>query len=253
LALILERLFAATPPRARQRLRKLKYYIMGRMSPAAYWNMAARISAKAAICNDCVDEEEFFASGQREASLLRRKQVLGPGVHVVNIGCGIGRIENAICSEVASVLGVDVSSQMVELARRKVPAPNVRFLTVDGKSLKGVESRGYDLVISFMVFQHLPRPFTASYMSEVARVLKPGGRFLFQLSLRTPGRGSEPPADHPFGCRFYSPEEVSELLRGAGLQWLEHFDGQGNPAPARSVLEDTKFDVYLARRPFKDA
>jgi SAM-dependent methyltransferase len=253
LALILEKIFAATPLSARQYLRKVKYYLMGRMSSAAYWNMAAQISAKAAICNDCVDEAEFFASGQREANLLRKKQVLGPRVQVIDIGCGIGRIENSIFSEVRSVLGVDVSSEMIALAKQKVRAANVDFRTLDGKSLNDVESGSYDLAISFMVFQHLPRLVTAAYMAETARVLKPGGRFLFQLSLGTPGRGSEPPANHPFGCRFYLPEEVREMLHKAGLEPLERFDLEGNPAPAELTLADPKYDVYLAQKPFASA
>lgn len=245
--MILERILAATPSGARQGLRRLKYHLMGRMSPAAYWDLAARISAKAAIATDCVDDETFFASGQREANLIRRKGLLGPDVRVINIGCGIGRIENAIWEEVASIVGVDVSSRMVELARRKVQASNVSFRTVDGKTLNGIESERYQLCLSFIVLQHIPRSATASYMSEVGRVLKPGGRFLFQIPLRTSGRHSEPPADHPFGIRFYTRQEISELLERAGLRLLENFDDRGE-APTESALDDPSYEFFLAVR-----
>jgi SAM-dependent methyltransferase len=245
---ILEKIFAATPPGARRGLRRLKYYVMGRMSPASYWNMAARISATAAISTDCVNEDEFFASGQREADLLRKRGLLGPGVNVINIGCGIGRIENAISGEVASITGVDVSERMVELACEKTRFPNVCFRVVDGKSLEGVESEQYELALSFIVLQHIPRAATASYVLEVARVLKPGGRFLFQIPLRTPGRDHEPPVRHPFGIRYYDRLEIRRLLERAGLQLLGNFDDHGI-APTQSTLDDPRYEFYLAARP----
>jgi SAM-dependent methyltransferase len=245
---ILEKILAATPIGTREGLRWLKYRVMGRMSPAAYWNIAARISAKAAICTDCVDEQAFFESGRREANLLRKKGVLGPQVHAINIGCGIGRIENAICVEVASVTGVDISSRMVEMARQRVPALNVEFRTVDGRSLNGIESEHYDLCVSFIVLQHISRASTANYFLEVGRILKPDGHFLFQIPLRTSGRDAEPPANHPFGVRFYSREEVAELLQRGGLRLLEHFDVQGDVAPTET-LDDPRYEFYLACRP----
>ncbi len=222
---------------------------MGKMSPSAYWNMAARISAKAAICTDCVDEKSFFASGQREGSLLCKKGLLGPEVHALNIGCGIGRIERAICKEVASVTGVDVSSRMVKMARRKVVAPNVQFRVVDGRSLSDLESEHYDLCVSFIVLQHISRFATRSYIAEVARVLKPGGSFLFQLPLRTASRSSEPPPDHPFGIRFYTREQVLELTRAAGLQLLCYFDDQGNSPASNKIPDLEKYEFYHAIRP----
>jgi len=227
----------------------MKYHLLGKMSPSAYWNMAARISAKAAICTDCLDEESFFASGQREAGLLRKKGLLDPDVDALNIGCGIGRIERAICNEVASVTGVDVSSRMVKMARQKVVAPNVRFHVVDGKSLNGLESDYFNLCLSFIVLQHISRAATRSYLTEVARVLKPGGSFLFQLPLRTPSRNSEPPPDHPFGIRFYTREQVSQLTQEVGLRLLGYFDDQGNSPASDSVPDVEKYEFYHAVRP----
>lgn len=244
--MILERIFAATPPAAREGLRKLKYRVMGRMSPAAYWNLAAKVSAKAAICTDCVEEEDFFASGAREAELMRLKGLLGREMRVLNIGCGIGRVENAICAEVASVTGVDVSTRMIELARQKVRAPNVNFHPVDGRSLQGIESEQYDVSVSFMVLQHIPRSACASYIVEVARILKPGGQFLFQIPLRTPGGNSEPPRDHPFGLRYYTQQEVWDLLERAGLEPLGCFNDKGQHS---TKVDDPSYEFYLARRP----
>jgi SAM-dependent methyltransferase len=243
-----ERVFSRTPVGARNWMRKVKYHLMGNMSSAGYWNLAARISAKAAICTDCTDESEFFASGKREAALARKKGLLGTDVKVIDIGCGIGRIENAIYEEVRSVVGVDVSEEMIRKARERVPASNVSFQVVDGHSLNGIASGQYDLCVSFIVFQHIPRSAVANYYLEVGRVLKPTGRFLFQIPLRTIGREVEPPSQHPFGMRYYTVEQVRELLLFAGLTLIERMNQKGDVAPNNPAGDDREYEFYLASK-----
>jgi SAM-dependent methyltransferase len=221
---------------------------MGNMSSASYWNTAAKISAKAAIHTDCVDDQQFFESAKREAGLARKKGVLGPRVRTLDIGCGIGRIENAIHKEVHSIVGVDVSEEMVKRARETVRAANVSFQAVDGRSLNGIESEVYDLCLSFMVLQHIPRTAVANYIKEVGRVLKLGGRFLFQIPLPEPNGASEPPANHPFGVRYYTASEVENLLRSGHMSLLERFNEEATPAPDDPTLDGPGYQFYLAQR-----
>jgi len=177
------RVLALTPPSVRKGLRRLKLFILGRMSSASYWNFAARISPTAAILTDCTDEKEFYDTGKALAALTRRVGLLEIRPRVLNIGCGIGRFEQAIHAQIESAVGVDVSRRMVERARQEVQANNVRFELVDGRSLNGIASGEFDLCFSSYVFQHIPRAAVASYFQEAARVLKPGGHFLFQISV----------------------------------------------------------------------
>jgi len=246
--MILDRILSVTPPRTRRIIRKFKYYLMGNMSSASYWNTAAKISAKAAIYTDCVDDRQFFDSAEREVSLARKKAVLGPHVRTLDIGCGIGRIENAIHGEVHSIVGVDVSEEMLKRARDKVRAPNVSFQAVDGQSLNGIESEQFDLCLSFMVLQHIPRAAVANYIREVGRVLKPGGRFLFQIPLPEPNGAAEPPANHPFGVRYYTTREVQELLRSARMILLERFNERAVPVPDDPSLDGPAYQFHLAQR-----
>jgi len=228
-------------------MRRFKYRLLRNMSSADYWNMAARISAKAAICTDCTDEKQFFESGTRDVELVRKKGLLGPHVHAIDIGCGIGRLENAIQREVGSILGVDVSREMVKRAREQVKASNVSFQTVDGRTLSGIPSANYDLCLSFVVLQHIPRASVASYIREVGRVLKAGGHFFFQIPLRVPGREAEPPSNHPFGMRYYTSLEVEDLLRPARLVLLQQFNREGVVAHDDSA-HDPEYEFYLAKR-----
>ncbi len=250
------RLFAVTPRPLRRILRRLKYAAMARMPQARYWNLAALISPTAAILTDCADERDFFESATPLVELTRKLDLLGPRVRVIDIGCGIGRYEQAICHAVESVLGVDVSSRMVELARKKVQEDNVRFQLVDGCSLTGVPSTQFHLCFSCYVFQHMPRSAVASYFLEVARVLHQGGHFLFQIptvggptyrrALQN-GLPGEPPPQHPFGVRCYSIEEMTDLLRKAGLELVNRYDEEGRGTPA-NASDDPEYEYFLAQK-----
>jgi ubiquinone/menaquinone biosynthesis C-methylase UbiE len=103
---------------------------------------------------------------------------------VLEIGCGIGRITRAISEHAASVVGIDVSEEMVSRAREALAdLPNVEILLGDGTSLAGLNDASFDACYSFIVFQHIPDPaVTCGYITEIGRVLKPGGWAVFQIS-----------------------------------------------------------------------
>jgi ubiquinone/menaquinone biosynthesis C-methylase UbiE len=59
---------------------------------------------------------------------------------------------------------------------------NVRLVKGEGSNLTPIESNSVDLVYSFVVFQHITKKhLTKSYFADTSRVLKSGGRFLFQV------------------------------------------------------------------------
>lgn len=103
---------------------------------------------------------------------------------VVEIGCGVGRLTRVIAERVASVKALDVSTQMLELAQRENPQlANVEWIHGDGMSLAGIDDASADVVISHVVFQHIPDPrITLGYVREVGRVLRPGGVTALVLS-----------------------------------------------------------------------
>ncbi|MGH9432092.1 MAG: class I SAM-dependent methyltransferase [Terriglobia bacterium] len=241
--------FEHTPKPFRNVLRRVKYYALGKLSGRAYWNFASRVSATAAILTDCTNEEEFFQSGRYQAKSLEALGLLGPQARVLDIGCGIGRVENSICQMVESVLGVDISDHMIEKAREKVKASNVRFQRVDGSSLNGIPSNAFDSCFSFFVFQHIPRASVASYFREVCQVLKPGGRFLFQMQIAEDSARRDPPADHPFGVRLYRVSEVEGLLTGAGFEVGGRYDQAGALLETIPKVMPDNNVLFLARRP----
>jgi SAM-dependent methyltransferase len=97
------------------------------------------------------------------------------GKRVLCLGCGTGEECADILQRLpAEVVGVDLSEGMLEVARREVPG--VVFQSMDMNDLRFPGGR-FDFVYSSLVM-HYARDWTKP-LSEVCRVLAPGGRFLF--------------------------------------------------------------------------
>jgi SAM-dependent methyltransferase len=111
----------------------------------------------------------------------------------VEVGCGFGRMTGLLAERFDRVVAVDVSPRMLEQAREHVRADNVVFLPVSGTSLEPLESAGADVLVCYLVLQHLPsRDVVVAYLREFARVLAPAGRAFVQLPVL--GRGLLPRA-----------------------------------------------------------
>lgn len=135
-------------------------------------------------------EEEFLRSGKinvEDEILTDLTNICGgrepKALTVVEIGCGSGRMTGALADLFGHVHSFDISSEMLERARgRHQHRPNVTFHLTPGDNLPGLDNASVDLAFSFIVFQHIPsRQVIDSYVAEVARVLKPGTLFKFQV------------------------------------------------------------------------
>jgi SAM-dependent methyltransferase len=112
---------------------------------------------------------------------------LGGFGRVLDIGCGEGQIARAVAATGAAVVGVDPVERHVQLARERGGGPEYRLGSAD--SLPFGEGE-FDAVAACLVFEHIDDLDAA--ISEVSRVLVPGGRFAFFLNhplLQTPGSG----------------------------------------------------------------
>jgi len=133
------------------------------------------------------DLEEFWAAGVRIWRDLREAIGYAPRREdvVVEIGCGVGRLTRAIAADVGHVHAFDISEGMLAVAQR-AGLPNATFHRGDGDSLAGVDNATADLAIAYCVFQHLPSQAVLNrYLTEMRRVVKPGGSIAFTLSPRT--------------------------------------------------------------------
>jgi SAM-dependent methyltransferase len=100
----------------------------------------------------------------------------------VEVGSGPGRMTAALAERFDRVLALDVSPAMLEQARAAVHDERVEFRAVSGERLDGVEDAIADVVVCYLVLQHLPsRAAVVAYLSDFARVLAPHGEAFVQL------------------------------------------------------------------------
>ena len=192
------------------------------------WNRRAREDANyyTAFGRRGQDEDEFLATGahiveRMEAELKRLPANANRRAwRALEIGCGPGRLMKPLSRDFGEIHGVDVSDEMVALARERLAAiPWAHVHTTDGAHLAQFADESFDFVYSYAVFQHIPDcDVITEYMREIRRVLKLGGVFRGQFN-GLPGS----PADRYntwAGCRF-SAARIREFTRDNGFDLLE--------------------------------
>jgi SAM-dependent methyltransferase len=146
--------------------------------------------------------------GDDVALLLDFATGLPSGAVVVDAGCGAGEPVARVLTDLGHrLVGVDLSFGQLSLGRAVVPA----MASAQGDLTQlPVADRSADAVVSFYAIIHVPRDEHAQVLSEVARVLRPGGRALLCLGA----------SDNPVDL-----DPASWL--GVPMFW-SHFDGAAN-------------------------
>jgi SAM-dependent methyltransferase len=138
---------------------------------------------------------DFFAKCQSRGGLE-------PDYRIIDIGCGIGGVARELLAYLSldgGYDGLDVDSRAVELCQRDLEPlhPGFRFQLIDVKNSKyrphGITPAGeylfpfddetFDLAILRSVFTHMMPGDVEHYLSEVARLLRPGRRSMITFVL----------------------------------------------------------------------
>ncbi len=135
------------------------------------------------------------------------------GDRVLDLGCGQGDFTAWLTEAGAEVLGAEVAQAALTRARRRHPELEFRLVPIDGEL--PLPDGAYDVIWAGEVIEHVAD--TARWLSEVRRVLVPGGRLLIttpshgRLRLAIGGieRYSEPLGDH---LHLYTARSLRELL-----------------------------------------
>ncbi len=199
------------------------------------------------------DLDSFWRGGEEalDGLLGACGVALAGGEEVVEIGCGAGRMTRAIAARARSVRGLDVSSEMLDVARRMNPQlENVEWVHGDGTTLAPLETATADACISHVVFQHIPDPeVTLGYVREMGRVLRPGGWAAFQVSndprIHRPRTGRP---GRPWRRRPRGRTHPAWLGAAVEIAALEAAAGEGHMAIEGLSGAGTQFCLVLARR-----
>jgi len=130
-----------------------------------------------------------------ECSRLRRRQIELAGVRegeaVLDVGCGPGALTvlaGLAAGRKGSAAGIDLAPRMIERARRKAKriGLEIDFRVASVDDIPWPDG-SFDLVISSMMFHHLPVRIKEAALLEIHRVLKPEGRlFLYDFAVPSP-------------------------------------------------------------------
>ena len=170
-----------------------------------------------------------------EAPLLGRLGGRVPGGRVLEIGCGSGYGTRLIFDlfGAATVDAVDLDPRAVAAAQRRLAGYGERVrlavgTATDLNAAVGAADAGYDAVFDFAIIHHVEDWRAA--LGEVARVLRPGGRFYFdEVTVTALNRPTYRRLfEHPKDDRFTAGDFLAELARRdlhVGEQWRTRIGG----------------------------
>jgi ubiquinone/menaquinone biosynthesis C-methylase UbiE len=135
--------------------------------------------ARVSVCAT-PDLAEYERSGIDTTETLVGTMSISTSDVVLEIGCGTGRIGKHLAARCAHWIGADVSRNMLAHAQQALAhLPNVSFQHLNGADLQGFEDASVDAAYSSGVFMHLDEWDRYRYVTEMFRVLKPGGRVFY--------------------------------------------------------------------------
>ena len=180
------------------------------------------------------------------------------GKNVIDIGCGGGILSESMARKGATVTGIDLSEKALKVAdlHSLESGAQVRYKLIAAEEMAAQEPGQFDVVTCLEMLEHVPDP--AAIVRAAATLVKPGGHVFFSTLNRNPKSylfaiiGAEyvlrmlPRGTHDYD-KFITPSELSQFVRGAGLD-LKGFKGMGyNPlTKIYSLNEDTSVNYLVA-------
>jgi len=157
------------------------------------------------------------------------------GLRLLDVACGPGYVAAAAARLGCSVVGLDFSSAMVEIAGKMFSAENtdLEFRVGDAERLT-MPNDSFDAVVMNFGMLHLALPDSA--ISEAFRILRPGGRYAFTVwdfpprtagfeivldAVRSHGNMNVPLPEGPPFFRFSDSAECARSLTAAGFENIE--------------------------------
>jgi SAM-dependent methyltransferase len=160
---------------------------------------------------------------QTNLEFLAQTDLIKPKDRILEIGCGIGTIVYELSGKGHDIAGIDISGEAIEYGRNKYS--DIR-LEVQAAETLPHEDESFEVVLSFDLFEHIAA--IDKHISEVRRVLGPGGYYLFQ----TPNRYSN---------------IIYETLWTKSLQWRRYHPSLHSPGQLRRRMARHGFETQFVK------
>lgn len=193
--------------------------------------------------------DDYLRSAMTISEIVKR--IIGKGKLVLDIGCGFGHLSYLISKQGNSVTGIDINRiHIQESTERYADETNLVFSETRGIRLMFPDN-SFHYVLSTSVFEHLHPDDVSAHLSEVYRVLKAGGKYIF-TAITPHKRGdiavySKDPKQrekHGFHINEKTWQQLNEILKE------NHFVGKTDILPYRIVHNVPGF-LFLVPLSFK--
>ena len=166
---------------------------------------------------------EEYGNLQTNLEFLRHTALLKQGDKILEVGCGIGSVVFELTKQGYDVTGTDISGEAIAYGLEKYG--DIK-LQVQPAEILRFDNGTLDFVLSFDLFEHIAR--IDRHVSEVFRVLRPGGYYLFQ----TPNKYSN---------------IIFETLQARSLQWRHYHPSLHSPGQLRRRLSRHGFKARFVK------
>lgn len=142
------------------------------------WNEYARLG----VLRSVIDPKNTDNRKNKYIDYIHKQAVRSilPTIHnldVLDFGCGSGRFSIILSEKARKVIGLDITPEMIQVAKEENGAKNIQYGTIDGNHLP-LKDGSIDFILTVWVLQYAAREREVyrKIMEEFKRVLKPGGR-----------------------------------------------------------------------------
>jgi SAM-dependent methyltransferase len=168
-------------------------------------------------------EMDFFTRAKAIALLeLSARRVGDPRrLSFLDVGCGPGETDRFLEGRVGRLTGVDISSEMIEVASGRNPWADYEAIRTEGPFPFG--EGAFDVSFAVCVLHHVPPPQRLALVSEMARVTRPGGTVaIFEHNPWNPlTRRAVAGCEFDRDAVLLTRREAERLLRGSALAGIE--------------------------------
>ena len=184
------------------------------------------------------------------------KQIPLKGKKILDVGCGGGLLSEALAREGADVVALDLSSELIEIAKLHLYESRVKvdYRLQSVESLAGEMAGQFDAVTCMEMLEHVPDP--SSILRACEKLLKPGGKLFASTLNRTPAAfavaivGAEylanllPKGTHEYQ-KFIKPSELASWCRAEGFNVTDISGLAYNPLNGKAWVNDRTDINYL--------
>ena len=138
------------------------------VKPSRFWDWHAKGYAKRPVADEAAYQQKLKVT----------RDYLAPDMEVLELGCGTGTTALIHAPFVKHITGVDISRNMLEIARAKAESGNVKNVTFQQSSIDDLKApvAGFDVVMGHSILHLLENK--EAIIAKVNQMLKPGGVFV---------------------------------------------------------------------------